>query len=185
MSGSQDHPAGRSPTQARRGGVRTSVLSLLTIAALVAVVVTVLATSLRSPENPTRQPESAPSPAAPVAEPAPALGGPEIAGTVSIARELAGRLRDTAVLFIVARKAAGPPFAVKRIVSPRFPLAYRLGAEDLMMAGSSFEGELRISARLARLGTAEPPQPGDLEGEHPVLVRVGARNVNITIARVR
>jgi hypothetical protein len=88
------------------------------------------------------------------------------------------------VLFIVARKAAGPPFAVKRIVSPRLPLAYRLGAEDLMMAGSSFEGEVRISARLARLGTSGPPQPGDLEGEHRP-GPVGARNVNITIVRVR
>jgi len=153
------------------------------MAALVAVVVIVLATSLRSPDNPATQP--APGPAAPVAEPPPALGGPEIIGTVSIARELMGRLQDTAVLFIVARKAAGPPFAVKRVVSPRFPLAYRIGSEDLMMAGASFEGEVRISARLARLGIAGPPQPGDLEGEHPAPVRVGSQNVNITISRVR
>jgi hypothetical protein len=96
-----------------------------------------------------------------------------------------GRVQDGSVLFVIARKAAGPPFAVKRIASPRFPLAYRLGPEDAMMAGSAFEGEVRVSARLSRTGTAGPAEAGDLEGEHPVRVPVGSRDVDILISRVR
>jgi len=35
-----------------------------------------------------------------------------------------------------------------------------------MMAGSAFDGEVRVSARLSRTGAAGPVQPGDLEGEY-------------------
>ena len=53
------------------------------------------------------------------------------------------------------------------------------------MAGSTFDGEVRVSARLSRTGTAGPALMGDLEGEHAALVRVGARNVDIVISRER
>ncbi len=134
MSGLQDRPVGPRPSRARRGGVRTSVLSLLTIAALVTVVIVVLARSLNPPEQ---------------------------------------------------HRPKGRRFAVKRIVSPRFPLAYRIGAEDVIMAGSSVEGEVRISARLAQAGSAGPPRSGDLKGERPVPIRVGARNADVAISRIR
>lgn len=166
----------------RRGGIRTSLLTLVTLVALAAVVVIVLAGSLTPPENAPAPRTGSPPDASPRAS---ASAGPEIAGTISIARDLAGRIPDTSVLFVIAHKAAGPPFAVRRIVSPRFPLAYRLGPEDLMMAGAAFEGEVRVSARLSRTGSAGPAQPGDLEGEHAAPVRVGARNADIAISRVR
>ena len=163
------------------GSISTTVLSLVTLLALVVVVVIVLATSLTPPENVS----------SPLAKPAqdatqrpPASSGPEIRGTITIAQALAGRINDAPVLFIIARKAAGPPFAVKRIAAPRFPLPYRLGSEDVMMAGSAFEGEVHISARLSRTGAAGPPQPGDLEGEYAAPVQVGARNVDLVISRV-
>lgn len=180
-----DRPAGDRRIRPSRGGVRTSVLSLLAIAGLVVAVVIVLARSLAPPEHSSPQAESTSGAPVSMGQSGPAPAGPEISGTVSIARDLAGRLQDTSVLFIIARKASGPPFAVKRIASPRFPLAYRIGPENLMMAGSSFEGEVYMGARVAHAGTAGPPQPGDLEGEHPVPVRVGARNVNIAISRIR
>jgi hypothetical protein len=91
--------------------------------------------------------------------------GPAISGTLAIAPDLAGRVRDTAVVFIIARRPSGPLFAVKRIAPPRFPLAYRIGPEDVMMAGEAFDGEARVSARVSQTGSAGPPQPGDLEGE--------------------
>ena len=117
--------------------------------------------------------------------PAASPEGPAISGTLAIAPDLAGRIRDTAVVFIIARRASGPPFAVKRIAPPRFPLAFRIGPEDVMMAGEAFDGEVRVSARVSQTGTAGPPQPGDLEGEHGAAVRIGARNVDVLIARVR
>jgi len=181
-------PAPRDPIHADggkrgcRGGVRTSVLSVLTLAALAAVVVIVLARSLGPPEQ-ASPPGAQYSPEK--SQRAPASDRPEITGTITVVRDLTGRVQDGSVLFVIAHKAAGPPFAVQRIVSPRFPLVYRLGPEDLMMAGAVFEGEVRVSARLSRTGNAGPAQPGDLEGDLAEPVRVGARNVDIAISRVR
>jgi cytochrome c-type biogenesis protein CcmH len=171
-------------SRGRRGAVRTSALSLLTIAVLFAVALVVLTKSLGPPEPGAPLSDSSGKPATAPAT-APGAEGTEISGTVSIARGLAARLTSTSVLFVMARRAAGPPIAVKRIASPRFPLEYRIGRDDLMTAGSAFEGEVRVSARVAQAGTAGPPQPGDLEGEHPAPVGVGARNVDITVSRVR
>lgn len=166
----------------KRGGVRTWMLSLATLAALAILVVVTLIKSL----------------APPAGAPPPTTGGglgdsaravpqdrPDILGTITLAPKLAGRLQEGSVLFVIARKSTGPPFAVKRIAAPRFPLSYRLGAEDVMMAGQAFDGEMRVSARVSQTGTAGPPQPGDLEGEHVASVRVGARHVDVVIDRVR
>jgi cytochrome c-type biogenesis protein CcmH len=181
-SAAQGHIQADGGKRGCRGGVRTSVLSVLTLVALAAVVVIVLARSLGPPEQ-ASPPGAQSSPE--TSQRAPASDRPEISGTITVARDLTGRVQDGSVLFVIAHKAAGPPFAVQRIVSPRFPLAYRLGPEDLMMAGSAFEGEVRVSARLSRTGSAGPAQPGDLEGEHAGPVRVEARNVDIAISRVR
>ena len=66
-------------------------------------------------------------------------GGPAITGTISVSLELAGSIPGQAVLFVIAYKGARASFAVQRIVGPRFPQPYRLGPDDLMMAGSPFE----------------------------------------------
>lgn len=164
-----------------QGRVRTVVLSLVTLVTLTAIIVIVLMRSLSPPENAPRE-----TGAGPGGPPAPAAsGGSSISGTVTLAPALAGKVQDTAVLFLILRKASGPPFAVKRFASPRFPLDYRIGAADVMMAGSRFEGEVRVSARVSQSGSAGPAQPGDLEGEHAAPVQVGAQRVNVTIARVR
>jgi cytochrome c-type biogenesis protein CcmH len=173
-------PAPRAIALRPWGGVRTSLLSLVTLIALAAVIVIVLVKSLLPPEQ-TPPVGAGTSPE--MSQPTPASNGAEIIGTITVARELTGHIREGSVLFVIARKAAGPPFAVKRIAAPRFPFAYRLGPEDVMMAGSAFDGEVRVSARLSRTGTAGPAQPGDLEGEHAARVRVGARNVDIAISR--
>ncbi|HYL79615.1 MAG TPA: hypothetical protein VEU07_02315 [Candidatus Acidoferrum sp.] len=87
-------------------------------------------------------------------------------------------------MFIIARRGPGPPFAVERIPEPRFPLSYRLGSENVMMAGAPFEGEVTMIARLSVAGGAGPAQPGDLEGEHPGRVVIGQPGVDILINRV-
>jgi cytochrome c-type biogenesis protein CcmH len=156
-------------------------VSLITLLALAAIVVVVLVRSLGPPETaPTATAGAGGGPAAPEAS-----EQSSISGTVILAPELIGNVRDASVLFLIVRKASGPPFAVKRFSSPRFPLAYRVGAADVMMAGAPFEGEVRVSARVSQSGSAGPAQPGDLEGEHAAPVRVGSRNVDVTIARVR
>jgi len=169
-----------------RGGVRTSVLSAVALLALAAIVLFVLARSLVPPEEASQRPQAgnnAPSDGAP--PPSDSSGGSAIIGTISVSQELAGSIPREAVLFVIAHKGAGAPFAAQRIVDPRFPLRYRLGPEDVMMAGTPFEGEVRLSARISRTGSAGPAQPGDLEGERPTPVPVGARDADIVINRAR
>jgi len=112
--------------------------------------------------------------------------GPPIRGTVSVAEGLAGRVPPNAVLFLIARRGgSGPPLAVERIVSPRFPLEFSLGPEDRMIQTLPFAGELQISARLDADGNAMSRQPGDLEGRASGPVSPGATGVTVVLDEVR
>ncbi|HSB70082.1 MAG TPA: hypothetical protein VLT62_12175 [Candidatus Methylomirabilis sp.] len=152
---------------------------------LAAIAVGVLLTSLGPPERtaPDGRQGMETGGRGPGAGP-PGTGGPAITGTISVAPELRGRLGDAHVLFIIARRGPGPPFAVKRIPEPRFPLAYRLGPEDVMIKGAPFEGEVDLIARLSLAGGGGPAQPGDLEGAHPGQVAIGQSGVDLLINRV-
>ncbi|OGB93736.1 MAG: hypothetical protein A3H39_07745 [candidate division NC10 bacterium RIFCSPLOWO2_02_FULL_66_22] len=179
-----DAPGGSGEGPVARRGIRTGVLSAVALVGLAAIAVAVLYTSLNPPQE--MAPPTGPATEASRPETAPPdAEGPAIAGTVTIAPELRARLTEEATLFIIARKGPGPPFAVKRIARPSFPLPYRMGPRDMMMAGTPFEGEVSVSARLSRAGAAGPAQPGDLEGEHPDRVAVGARGADIVISRAR
>ena len=176
---------GGPPTPGRPRGIRTAILSAVALLSLAVVIVGVLIVSLRAPEEsvPGGRPREVAGPG-----PGPASGGdggPAIAGTIRVAGALAQRVKSAHALFVIARRGPGPPFAVLRIVEPHFPLSYRLGPENLMMAGTPFEGEVSLSARLSLHGGAGPAQPGDLEGEHPGKVRVGAGGADIVIDRMR
>jgi cytochrome c-type biogenesis protein CcmH len=169
-----------------QGGVRTSVLSAVALLALAAIVLFVLSRSLGPPEEASQRPQAGSNASSGGASlPSDSSGGPTIIGTISVSQELTGSIPRKAVLFVIAHKGAGAPFAVQRIVDPRFPLRYRLGPDDVMMAGAPFEGEVRLSARISRTGSAGPAQPGDLEGERPTPVLVGARDADIVISRPR
>lgn len=180
----EERQAGGPPTPGRPRGIRTALLSAVALLSLAVVIVGVLIVSLRAPEEST--PGGGPRETAGPG-PAPASGGdggPTIAGTIRVATALAQRVKAAHVLFVIARRGPGAPFAVLRIVEPHFPLPYRLRPENVMMAGTPFEGEVSLSARLSIQGGAGPAQPGDLEGEHPGRVRVGAGGADIVIDRM-
>ena len=119
------------------------------------------------------------------AETAMAEDAPPIRGTVSLAQELAGRVPEGAVLFLIARRdGAGPPLAALRIAAPRFPLEFSLGPEDRMIQTLPFAGELRISARVDADGNALSRQPGDLEGRAAGVAEPGATGVEIVLDEV-
>jgi cytochrome c-type biogenesis protein CcmH len=115
-------------------------------------------------------------------------GDGRIAGRVAIAPELAGKVAPTDVLFVIVRRPQGPPrpLAVKRVDSPRFPVAFEITNADVMMKGSELRGMVEVVARLDKDGVAGPAQPGDLEGEfakNPTLA--GARDIEIVLDKVR
>jgi len=177
---------GETPPPARApGGVRTVLLSMVGLVALAALAIGILIASLEPPAPPRPVPEAADR--SPAASPREASGAEasSITGIVRLAPELRDRVGTGNVLFVIARRGSGPPFAVTRVVAPRFPAAYRIGPEDVMTPGASLQGEFTLSARLSQTGSAGPPQPGDLEGEHPGTVDVGTRGVDILLARVR
>ncbi len=110
---------------------------------------------------------------------------PPIRGTVSLAEELAGRVPEGAVLFLIARRdGAGPPVAVERIAAPSFPLDFSLGPEDRMIQTLPFAGELQLSARLDADGNALSRQPGDLEGRAAGVAAPGTSGVAIVLDEV-
>jgi cytochrome c-type biogenesis protein CcmH len=181
----ESHQEAGSPVPRR--GIRTAILSVAALVGLATLAGGVLWNSLGPLEGsgpggrPATEGSARGNPIPPIR-----IEGPGIAGTISVASELRGRVSDEDTLFIIARKGtggSGAPFAVRRIAAPRFPLEYRLGPDDVMMAGMAFEGEFHLSARLSKSGTAGPAQRGDLEGEYPAQVKVGARGVDIVIAR--
>lgn len=97
--------------------------------------------------------------------PAPVGGAARLSGTITIAPELSAKLTGSEVLFVMARRSGGgPPMAVKRIQRPVFPMSYTLSAADQMVQGQPFSGEVSVTARIDRDGSAGPPGPGDMEG---------------------
>jgi len=175
--------AGQPGALGARRGVRTAALSALALVALAGLAIGILWTSVGPPEG--SAPGSGTAAGRVGRDSGAGRDGTTIGGTISVAPELRGRLTAGDTLFIILRKGPGPPFAVKRIVGPQFPVRYQVGPEDVMMAGTPFEGQVTVSTRLSQAGGAGPPQPGDLEGEHPGPVTVGGGGVDIVISRVR
>ena len=87
-----------------------------------------------------------------------------ITGTVELAPEFAGRTPASAVLFVIARRGAGPPLAVKRVPQPQFPLQFSIGPDDRMIASMPFVGPIELTARIDGDGNATSRSPGDVMG---------------------
>ena len=129
-----------------------------------------------------------------VAPPAPggSRGAPPVAssehpvrGTVTVAGHLADRIPAGATLFLIARGGTpGPPLAVQRIASPRFPMEFSIGPEDRMIAGIPFSGPLRVTARIDSDGNATTRSPGDLQGAVVGTVDPGDRGVSLVIDEI-
>lgn len=114
-------------------------------------------------------------------------GSGVIAGEVTIAPDLAGRVKPTDVLFVIVRRPSGAPrpLAAKRIDNPAFPVSFEITNADVMMQGTELRGMVDIIARLDRDGQAGQPQSGDMEGRYeknPTLP--GGRDIKITIDKV-
>ncbi len=112
----------------------------------------------------------------------------QISGTISIDPKLVSNMDSQAALFIIARPAGGgggPPLAVKKIDRPVFPLSFFLGAENVMLQGRPFAGQLNLSVRLDKDGNAMTRESGDLLGEYKKNpVTVGSKGIDIIIDQV-
>jgi cytochrome c-type biogenesis protein CcmH len=133
-----------------------------------------------APSGGTAAPKALPSPA-----PAAALPGASIAGTVSLAPALAGKVSPTDTVFIFARAAEGPkmPLAIVKTQVKDLPATFNL--DDSMAMAPNFAlsnfPSIVVGARVSKSGNATP-QSGDLEGLSPA-VRTGATGLAVVIDR--
>jgi hypothetical protein len=109
-----------------------------------------------------------------------------LSGTIDLAPELREKADPLAVIFVMARTPEGRLGAVKKLLPPfQYPLAFELTAQDLMIPGMDFHGEILPGARLDADANANPPQPGDILGvSDPKNVSLGTRNVKILLNQV-
>lgn len=88
--------------------------------------------------------------------------GAAVRGTVHVAGEVAPS--SASVLFVIARPAGaagGPPLAVVRVSTPRFPLDFEIGPADVMIPSMRFEGAIELTARLDVDGNASTKSDDD------------------------
>ncbi len=114
------------------------------------------------------------------------LGTAEVAGTVSLAANLAAQAGPDDTVFIFARAAQGPrmPLAVMRRQVRDLPLQFRLD-DSLAMSPAlklSSQRQVVVGARISKSGQALP-QAGDLVGE-TLVVDLGRTDLRVQIAAV-
>jgi cytochrome c-type biogenesis protein CcmH/NrfG len=130
-----------------------------------------------------QKPKVTAKPAAAAAPTSASASAGQITGRITIDPKVKAAIEPQAVLFIIARPAAGggPPLAVKKVDRPSFPLSYSLGAENVMTQGMPFTGKVTIVARLAKDGNVTT-RAGDLFGDYKKNpVDVGSTNVDIVL----
>ncbi len=128
---------------------------------------------------------SAPAPAAASAAPPAASSGATLEGTIVVAPALKDQVKPGDTLFLVARAvdASGNvqrmPVAVDRAQVTSFPLAFKLSADNVMVAGTPFTGPMQLTARIDKDGEAMTREAGDVEGT--VKVTVPQKGITITL----
>jgi len=109
-----------------------------------------------------------------------------VAGEVSIAPELAARVRPQDVVFVFARASDGPPvpLAVARFRASELPLRFSLDDSMAMAPGFTLSSQrsVIVGARISRSGQAGA-QSGDLTGQLDG-VAVGRRDLQLRITDV-
>jgi len=107
-----------------------------------------------------------------------------ISGTIEFDNSIASKIPEQGTLFLIARSegiSSGPPLAVKRHSLIKFPFEFKIGQENMMMEGNTFEGSITITARWDLDGLPKA-SPDDVEGF--VTVATGSTNVRIMLDHV-
>jgi hypothetical protein len=109
-----------------------------------------------------------------------------LSGTVDIAPRLRERAPKTnAMLFVVAENEGGVPVAVRRIVNPEFPAAFKMGPDDLLVPAVRRRERLKVHVEMNTHGDVGRPQSGDLSGDAHGIALAGDAGVKVVLDRVR
>jgi hypothetical protein len=111
-----------------------------------------------------------------------------ITGTIVLP---APRKRDVpkdAVVFIIARRADGPPpgmmLAVQKHPVGDFPMPFALSGRDAMVPNTPFEGVVNLTVRIDKDGDGLTRKKGDLFGQANG-IKVGSQNITVSVDMVQ
>ena len=86
-----------------------------------------------------------------------------ISGRVEVPQRLVRMAQaDNNSLAIIVKNEADVPVAIKRVVNPKFPLAFTLGEKDLLT--ENVEGDLKIEVQINNHGQLGVIKQGDIFG---------------------
>lgn len=115
-----------------------------------------------------------------------AAGASTISGTVSLAPQLASKVKPDATVFIFARAENGSrmPLAILNKSSRELPMTFALDDSSSMAPGMNLSsaGSVMVVARISRSGNATP-QSGDLEGMVGP-IKPGSKDIQLKIDKV-
>ena len=107
-----------------------------------------------------------------------------ISGTVDFDKSIASKVPKQGTLFLIARPEgvlSGPPLAAKRHSLVKFPFDFKIGQENVMLEGNTFEGNITVTARWDLDGMPKA-SPDDIDGS--VTVTSGSTGVKIVLSHV-
>ena len=99
-----------------------------------------------------------------------------ITGTVEVPERLAKVAQaDNNSCAIIVKNEADVPVAIKRIVNPKFPMAFELTEDDLLAA--SVEGDLKLEVQINSHGKLGMIKEGDIFGAVSAAVKPNSKDV--------
>ena len=107
-----------------------------------------------------------------------------VSGTVDFDESIASKVPKQGTLFIIARPEGvlrGPPLAAKRHSLVKFPFDFKIGQENVMLEGNTFEGNITVTARWDLDGMPKA-SPDDIDGS--VTVASGSTDVKVVLSHV-
>lgn len=107
-----------------------------------------------------------------------------VTGTVEFDESIASNVPKQGTLFLIARPKGvlrGPPLAAKRHSLVKFPFDFKIGQENVMLEGNTFEGNITVTARWDLDGMPKA-SPDDIDGS--VTVTSGSTGVKIVLSHV-
>jgi hypothetical protein len=107
-----------------------------------------------------------------------------ISGMIDFDKSVVSKVPKQGTLFIIARPEgvlSGPPLAAKRHTLIKFPFAFKIGQENVMLEGNTFEGNITVTARWDLDGMPKA-SPHDIDGSINVIS--GSTGVKILLDHI-
>ena len=99
-----------------------------------------------------------------------------ITGTVNVPERLTQLAQaDNNSCAIIVKNAADVPVAIKRVVNPKFPLAFELTEDDLL--ATAVEGNLKLEVQINSHGKLGVIKEGDIFGAAASSVKPNSKDV--------